>query len=152
MSKDVAVQKASPLFETFDTDRNLEKTGIVLQYGTTTRDGKEVPIEFTIARAGGSNTRFDKVFEVKTKPYKRMIQADSLPPEIGKRIMRETFAETVILGWNNVQDQDGEFIEFTKKNCESYMEMLPDLFTDIQVQANKQSLFRVMALEEDAKN
>lgn len=152
MSKDVAVQKTSPLFATFDTDRNLEKTGIVLQYGTTTRDGKDVPIEFIIARAGGSNTRFDKVFEVKTKPYKRMIQADALDPELGKRIMRETFAETVILGWNNAQNREGDFIEFTKPNCIQLMEDLPDLFTDIQVQANKQSLFRVMALEEDAKN
>ncbi len=142
----------SALYKTFESDKDLEKKGITLQYGTTTRDGKDVPVTITIARAGGNNVRFDKVFEVKTKPYKRMIQTDSLDPEVGKRIMRETYAETVILGWENVQGKDGEFLDFTHDNVITVMEDLPDLFGDIQVQANKQALFRVVVNEADEKN
>ena len=142
----------SPLFKTFESDRDLEKNGITLQYGTTVRDGKDVPVEIIIARAGGNNSRFDKVFEAKTKPYKRMIQTESLDPEVGKRIMRETYAECVILGWNNVQNREGVFLDFTKKNVELLMEELPELFADIQTQANKQAIFRKVVLEDDAKN
>lgn len=152
----------SALFAAFSTDKRLEKTGIDLQFGFVERgtkpgpDGKDepnmVPVEITIARAGGANTRFDKVFEHKTKPYKRMIQTDSLDPEIGKKIMRETYAETVILGWKNVQDIDGEFLEFNQKNVLSIMEQLPDLFQEIQVNANKAALFRVVVNEADVKN
>ena len=143
---------ASALFAAFATDKQLEKTGIDLQFGFVERDGQQVPVEITIARAGGANTRFDKVFEHKTKPYKRMIQTDSLDPEIGKKIMRETYAETVILGWKNVQDIEGEFLDFTQKNVLSIMEQLPDLFQEIQVNANKAALFRVVVNEADAKN
>lgn len=142
----------SALFAAFATDKNLEKTGIDLQFGFVERDGQTVPVEITIARAGGANTRFDKVFEHKTKPYKRMIQTDSLDPEIGKKIMRETYAETVILGWKNVQNIEGEFLDFTNKNVIEIMEQLPDLFQEIQVNANKAALFRVVVNEADVKN
>lgn len=143
---------ANALFAAFATDKNLEKTGIDLQFGFIERDGKEVPMEITIARAGGANTRFDKVFEHKTKPYKRMIQTDSLDPEVGKRIMRETYAETVILGWKNIPNAEGEFLDFTRENVISIMTQLPDLFQEVQVNANKAALFRVVVNEEDVKN
>ncbi len=146
----------SALFAAFDTDTNLEKNGIVLQYGMVEReiDGemKKVPIDITIARAGGSNIRYDKVMDLKTKPYKRMIQADSLDPDLSKQIMREVYAETVILGWNNVQNKEGEFVEFSKKNVIQLMTDLPDLFGDIVSQANKAALFRAAIVEGDTKN
>jgi len=151
-----AVAIASALYANFATDPELEKNGIDLQYGVVQReiDGKmeTVPVIITIARAGGANQRFDKVFEHKTKPYKRMIQTDSLDPEIGKQIMRETFAETVILGWQNVQNQAGEFLEFNRANVLAVLKDLPDLFVDIQQQANKAALFRAVVVEEDVKN
>lgn len=146
------MNKPSALYSAFATDRDVEKSGIFIQYGTVERDGKEVPVQIKIARAGGGNARFDKVFEVKTKPYKRMIQTDTLPDSLNKQIMREVYAECVILGWENVQDADGEFIEFNQKNVIQVMTDLPDLFTDIQVQANKAALFRKMIVEEDVKN
>lgn len=142
----------SPLFKTFETDPRLEKEGIVIQYGTTTRDGKEVPINITIARAGGANTRYEQVLEHETKPYKRMIQTDSLDPKVGKKIMRTVFSKAVALGWDNMQDENGNFINFTPANFVAQMELLPDLFSDLQSQANNQSLFRKVIVEEDVKN
>lgn len=142
----------STLFKTFKADATLEKSGILLQYGTAQRDGKEVPVTIRIARAGGANTMFDKVLEAKTKPYKRMIQTDSLDKKVSERIMREVYAQTVVLDWENVQDEDGEFLEFTHENVIAMFEALPDLFTDVVTQANKQALFRADIIEADAKN
>lgn len=144
--------KMSPLFKTFKADANLEKTGILLEYGTTKRDGKEVPVCIRIARAGGANSQFDKVMEHKTKPYKRLIQSDSLDKKVSERIMREVYAETVVLGWENVQNEEGEFLEYNTQNVISIFEQLPDLFTDVVTQSQKQSLFRAEVIEADAKN
>lgn len=151
-----AAAVVSALYQNFATDPELEKNGIDIQYGVTQREingeMQEVPVIFTIARAGGANSRFDKVFEHKTKPYKRMIQTDTLDPEIGKRIMRETVTETIVLGWQNVQNRAGEFLDFNKSNVLATLEQLNDLFLDIQRQANNAALFRATVVEEDVKN
>ncbi len=144
--------KMSILHKTFKSDGDLEKAGIILQYGTVTRDGKEVPVNIRIARAGGSNTKFDKVFENKTKPYKRLIQTDALDKKVSEKIMREVYAETVILGWDNVQDKNDKFLDFTLENVLTLITDLPDLFLDIVTQAQKQSLFREEIIEADSKN
>lgn len=142
----------STLYQKFATNKDLEKSGIVLQYGTTIRDGKEVPVTITIGRAGGGNVRFEKVFEAKTKPYKRMIQTDTLDPKVAERLMIETYAETVVLGWENVQDSEGNFLEFKPENVVIILTDLPDLFSDIQSQATKMALFRTEINEVDTKN
>ncbi len=142
----------SALHKAFNSNKDLEKSGILLQYGEVVRDGKKVPVTITIARAGGSNTRFDKVFEVKTKPYKRLIQSDALDKEVSKKIMREVYAETVILGWENVQNNEDEFLPFNKENVITILTELPDLFDDIAAQASKASLFRDEIIEADSKN
>lgn len=139
----------SNLFKTFKADENLEKSGVVLQYGT---NSKNQPIEFRIARAGGSNVRYTKVLEHKAKPYRRMMQQDSLDRKISDRIMREVYAETVILSWSGVEDENDNDIPFNQENVIKVLTDLPDLFTDIQEQANKLALFRAADLSEDAKN
>lgn len=142
----------SPLFKMFKSSENLEQTGIVLEYGETERDGKKVPVSITIARAGGSNLKFEKTLEFKTKPYKRMIQTESLDKKVSEKIMREVYAETVVLGWQNVQDETGAFVEFSPENAVKLFEALPDLFSDIVNQSNRQALFREAEIEADAKN
>lgn len=142
----------SILHKVFKGDENLEQSGVLLQYGTVKRDGKDVPVTIRIARAGGSNKAFDKVFARLTKPYKRLIQADMLDPKVGQRLMREAYAETVILGWENVQNSEDAFLEFTKENVIELFEELPDLFTDVVTQANTAALFRAELIEADAKN
>ncbi len=51
------------LYKQFGTDKNLETSGIVLQYG----EG----VEIRIARAGGSNKRYQKSMTQRSKPYRR---------------------------------------------------------------------------------
>lgn len=137
------------LFKLFKTDEGIEKSGIVLQYGKT-EDGR--PINIRIARAGGSNTRFTKLVEQKTKPYRRQIQNDLMDPKVGDELMMEVFAEVVVLGWENVEEEDGTPIPFNRENCISVFKRLPDLFKDVQEQATKSALFRASILETEAKN
>lgn len=140
------------LYKLFSTDKNLEKGGIELDYGD---------LKITIARAGGANKRFARLLEAKTKPYKRAIQTETLDPERALGLMREVFAESVVLNWETkvdgkfkkgIENKKGELIPFNVENVIKTFENLPDLFTDIQEQAQKAALFREDIREEDAKN
>ena len=102
------------LYQQFKSDANLEKSGILLEYGFS-KSGK--PITIRIARAGGGNSAFTKRMEAKVKPYRRQIQTETIDTAIVEKLLREVYAETVVLGWENVEDADGNPLDFTAANC-----------------------------------
>lgn len=137
------------LYSQFQTDPKIEKEGILLEYGETD-DGK--PICIRIARAGGANKAFEKRMEAETKPIRRQLQNETANNAQLLKILRKVYAETVVLGWENVQDPAGKPIEFSVENCIKLFEDLPDLFGDVQEQSRRAALFRAQAREADAKN
>ena len=137
------------LYTQFETDREIEKTGIVLDYGF---NSKKQPIQIRIARAGGANERYSKLLELRTKPYRRQIQNETLENAVAEKINKEVYAQTVVLGWTGVEDRDGNEMPFTQENCVKLFTDLPDLWSDVQSQSTRASLFRAEILEADAKN
>lgn len=147
------------LYKQFKTDDNVEKNGLLLQYGETA-EGK--PVTIRIARAGGANTQFQKRLEALTRPHRRQLQTETLSPKVAESLVRRAYAETVVLGWENVEfpvlDAEGnptdavEALPFTVDNCMRLFTDLPDLFADLQEQASKAALFRQDLLEADAGN
>lgn len=137
------------LYTQFKTSGDLEKKGILLQYGQTAA-GKDICIR--IARAGGANKQFDKRMEILTKPIRRQLQNETADIEQIDVILRRVYAETVILGWENIEDANGKPIEFTVDNVIKLLTDLPDLFEDIKEQAKKGALFREENLRADAGN
>lgn len=135
------------MYKQFKTDDALEKQGIVIDYGS---------FRVTVARAGGSNKRFATLLDATSKPYRRAIQLETLPPEIADRIMREVFASAVVLNWEvnttpdadeptwtvGIEQEDGSLGPFNKEAVMAAFVALPDLFADIREQAQKASLFR----------
>lgn len=141
----------------FGTDNNLEKNGVLLDYGD---------FSILIARAGGSNQKYNKVLERKSKPHQRAIANDTFDSELASKILMETYAETVVLGWTGVMVSDlGETeasgdepvgedqpLAFSKANAILLFEAYPDLYLDIQQQATKMTLFRNEMVGDAAKN
>lgn len=141
--------KASP-FALFSTDGNVETKGIDLDYGA---------FYFTIARAGGANERFKKMMAAKTKPYRRLIENDTLPDDVSRSILHHVVARTVVLGWGSsvhgpgkMIGREGEAIDFSAEAVEDLFAALPDLFADLWAQAQKASHFRVEDQAADAGN
>ncbi len=133
------------LYNTFKTDENLETgEGVNLDYG----DG----VLITIHRAGGANTKYSRVASQKLKPHSRKIQNGTADTDAIRKVMAEIYAEAVVIGWKGVKDESGKDMKFTKENCVKLLTDLPDLFNDIQDQADKISLFRKEETEEIAKN
>lgn len=137
------------LYKMFDTNKEVEQTGIILEYGSNSA-GK--PIRFRIARAGGNNVRFAKLMEKKTKAYRRQIANETLDPKVAESIFMDVYAESVVLGWENVEDKDGNEIKYTPESCLKLFKDLPDLFADIREQASKMALFQSEVREIEAKN
>lgn len=147
------------MYDQFKTDGNLETSGIVIDYGD---------FRVTIARAGGANKRFEKTLEQKTKAYKRAIATETLSNDKSKAILREVYAEAVVLKWEvrkpakkdgeqdtwdlGIEGPSGDVLPYSTDNVIATFKALPDLFSDLMEQAQKVSLFRAAVLEAEAGN
>ena len=144
------------LYKMFKTNVDAEQEGVILDYGD---------VRFRIARAGGANADFKRIFTHKLKPYRRQISAETMDDGVANRLMAESYAEAVIIGWEGksvdedgnetwgptIETPDGE-LKFTAENCVKVLLDLPELFTDIQTMAGQAANFREEELEEDVKN
>jgi hypothetical protein len=128
----------------FGTDKAVETSqGITLDYGD---------FQIKIARAGGSNKKFARILTTRLKPYRRQMDTDTMDEGIAQKIMIETYADSVILGWTGVKDSEGNDMEFNRENVIKLFTDLPDLFMDVRSQSDKMALFRSMEIESDVKN
>lgn len=146
----------SNVYTMFQTNKSTEQDGVLVTYGDT---------RFRVARAGGSNQRFRKLLQAKMKPYRHQLDNETMDERVSEQLMREAFAEAVVLGWETrveaddgterwepwLDSPDGQ-LEFSPANCVKVLTDLPDLFRDLQKLANNVSLFRKAEEEEDAKN
>lgn len=131
------------VYDMFRTDAGLERSGVWLDYG---------PFKFLLARAGGSNIAFQRILAAKLKPLRRQIEMETMADEQARRLLVETYAEAVVLGWEGITDEKGTPLEFTKENAIKVLSDLPDLFRDIQNQAGSLSMFRAREVQAVAKN
>ena len=67
-------------------------------------------------------------------------------------MLAEVYADAVIVGWSGVKDEAGKEMAFSRENVIKLLTDIPELFRDIQQQANLVSNFRAEAKEADAKN
>lgn len=131
-------------YEIFGTDKNLESgNGVTIQY-----PGFSV----TIHRAGGANKRFASVLRQKMKPHQHKFERGLLDDETSEKILIETYAESVVIGWKGVTDSEGEEIPFTTANVVKLLTELPELFADIKAQATNAANFREQVEQAEEKN
>lgn len=139
----------SGLYQAFETNKDLESSGIELDYG---KNSKGAPIRIKIARAGGANKRFAKVLDRLLRPYKRQLANDQLSDDVAKDVMIQAYADSVVLGWEGVEDREGNPMEFSRDNVVRLFNDLPELFLDVQQQSQKAALFLVDILEGEQGN
>ena len=143
------------LYKQFRTDKSVETAGVWLEYG---ENDQKKPVRIRVARAGGANERYSKVLDRITKPVRRSIQAETLPPAQVRKLIIQAYAESIVLGWENVDleaSENGPEVKdapFTKENAVRLFTDLPDLFDDVQEQSRKAALFQQDILEVSAKN
>jgi len=134
----------SNIGEIFGTNEELESgAGVTIDY-----PGFSV----TVHRAGGSNEKFKEVIAKKTKPHQQLLSRGLLDNDVSERILMETYAETVVVGWENVTDAKGKKIPYSPENVVKQFKAYPEFYKDIRTFAEKASNFRDAQEEAAEKN
>lgn len=133
----------------FGTDKDTEKNGVRITYGENA-NGKEIAI--IVARAGGANEAFQRTADVVLKPYRRQIQTETIDQKKLRSLMMVVYARSVVRGWEGVLDDAGKEIPFSEDACVAQFEAFPDLFADVQSNADQLAVFRKEDLAKEAKN
>lgn len=107
---------------------------------------------FIVGYMSTSNQRYNKSLERESKPYQRLIDLRKLPVEKDNEIMRRVFCSTILLGWENVQDANGKAIPFSFETAMQILADLPELFTQLKIEASTMVRFLESENEIDAKN
>ena len=141
------------MYDTFETDPNMEQEGVFLDYGD---------FRIRIAHAGQGNSKYVKYAEKKLKPVRRAMEAGALGNERSMSIMIDIYSKTIILDWQirgendtwktGIEAKDGSTLPFTEENVEATLRALPNLFLDIQSQASSIANFRAAELEKESGN
>jgi len=140
------------MYDVFETDEDLETSGIYLDYGD---------FKIKIASAGQGNKKYVRYAEKALKPVRKAMQAGALSNERSQAIMSDIYAKCIVLDWQTLVDgeyksgletREGEIIPFNYENVKQVFMDLPNLFIDIQEQANSIANFRKAELEDEAGN
>lgn len=138
-------------YQMFKTDETLEQEGIILDYGD---------FRIKIAHAGGSNKKFSKLLNYRLKRFERQLAAGTMDDEVAASILREVYAETIVLGFEvkaekgfvaGVPNEDGSTAKFSIKEVVRIFTEIPRLFADVKKQAEDFALFRSVEQEEALK-
>jgi ABC-type nitrate/sulfonate/bicarbonate transport system ATPase subunit len=131
------------IYDKFSSDVELESRGVVLDFG----NGEWV----RIARAGGGNKKFLRLFEQLIKPHRRSISLGSMDDKKAEEVMHTVFAKTVVLDWH-ITGEDGADIPFSVENVVKVFQDLPEFFGNIKVEAENRANFKREQQEEESKN
>lgn len=142
------------MYDVFETDEDLETSGIWLDYGD---------FRVKIASAGQGNKKYVKYAEKALKPVRKAMQAGALSNERSISIMSDIYAKTIVLDWEvadaekgkmkkGIEARGGEILPVNYENVRQAFLDLPNLFIDIQEQANSIANFRKAELEEESGN
>lgn len=131
-------------FGAFKSDVERERSGIWLDYGDAG--------EFLVARAGGANKAYEKALNRISKPHRRAIEAEAIDNDKAFDLMKQAFAEAIVMDWRGVTDEQGNPIPFSKEKCLWLLRELDDLFHALREDAHKAALYRASLREEAAGN
>lgn len=107
---------------------------------------------FKIARAGGGNREYLKIFERRSKPFRKLIEAGKLEEEANTKLMVEVFAEANLKDWEGVTDENGDVMAYSFENAVKLLSDLPDLHLQLLNKAQDMNNYREEVLAESLKN
>lgn len=145
------------LRSTHKTDSKAEVEGVWIEVDVNDHNGN--PIEILVAHMGRTNKTYTKHLDKVTKPYSASIQNDSLPTEIGDKLLRKVFIDTILKGWKNLptsdltgDEDDDSLLEYSPENAMKLFEELPGVYDHWEEVSKKKATFREKEREEAAKN
>ncbi len=147
------------MYDQLQTDPALETKGVEVDYGS---------FRVTLARAGGANKKYEKLLDVRSKPHRRAMKTETMDNEVAIGIMREVYADAIILHWEaknakgkwevgiEAKPKKGDtaikLVPFTRDNALQAMIDLPELLIWFKEDAEKLALYLFQDQEADTGN
>jgi hypothetical protein len=110
-----------------------------------------VSFQIFVKFGGATNRSFIDAFNLKMRPFERRAKLaaegrlDVLARELLDKqrqiAMAELYADHVIIGWENIKDEKGKKMEFSRENVIKLLTDLDALFADIIEQAANEANF-----------
>lgn len=145
------------LWDKFKTSDKLEKEGIVRDFGYC---------RITLARAGGSNQKYNAIMERISAQHQRAIQNNLLQNDKALALILDAYAEAVVLNWetNTGTEEDpswvvgieppneDQLLPFNKDNVKMVLKALPELFAELRADATNLQFYRQSLVDGAVKN
>lgn len=132
------------LYRDYKTDPEVEQNGVWFPYGED--------VKILLARAGGANKKFQRCGDKAATKYKRELDMNRLPAEEANQAVVEMYADSVVMDWKNVTDENDESLAFNRENVIKVLTDLPDLFRRVQEDAQNMQVYKEYRDGEDSKN
>lgn len=125
----------SNLHSHYKTDKSLETEGIWIAFPNEAK--------FKLKRFGGYNSASVQAISAQVaKPYARLIELKSLPPEKEQEIYITTFVKSCLVDWQGVEI-DGKETPYDEKTAIELLMELPDLLGELLLHASKKDDYKV---------
>jgi hypothetical protein len=124
-------------------DEDAEANGVELAFA----NGRFI----SITRAGSSNKKYKSTMARVFKPHMMTTGVISASDEEASKLLKEVYAESIVVGWRGFKDAEGKEINFTKSNCIELFDDAPEIFEIVQNEASKFSNFARRDEEEAGK-
>lgn len=124
-----------------DKDNSLLTAGVWMEYEES---------RFLVTHM--SNVAFQRAVMRRQAPHKSKIDKGTLDPAIMRELMTKAMAETLVLGWENVVDGEGNKVPFTPEACHKALKNNEDLRDYISDFAMNLDNFREEKKEELGKS
>lgn len=135
--------KRSDVDAMFRTDEAKERDGVPCRFGALT---------IWVARMGGANKEFERVWEEETRPYKALIDNKvNLPEKVAQSLTFRTFARGNVRKWD-LEEDDGTPVPCDPDNIVAEFERNPDLFRFLFEFARSIENYRRETLGVESKN
>lgn len=143
----------SGLFKNIRTSVTKENEGIPVYLEHAPNDDGTIPM-FVLSRMSKSNVAYSKALAAATLPYRRQMELGTMKSEVAEKVFKDVFADTIVKGWQNVQDEKGQPTPFSKKAARVLLdtEGLNDLYEYLQAEANSAANYREAQLETESGN
>lgn len=126
----------------FATDTALENEGTWVDIG----DGATL----LVARKG--NRRYRDRMRTLLKPHRASMRAETMPDDLADRLLIEAEAETILLGWEGIEDADGNPIAYSTKEAKRLLSEHKDFRALVDELSSTAETFRAQEIEEGAEN